>query len=46
MVKALGKRLWLVAGTVIVTVAIVVLGVNFSSGEKKIERRTPADCQS
>jgi cardiolipin synthase len=38
MVKALGKRVWLVVGTVIVTLAMVLLGVNFMSGEKKIER--------
>jgi cardiolipin synthase A/B len=38
MVKFLGKHLWLVGGTVIVTVAMVVLGLNFASGEKKIER--------
>ena len=33
------KPLWIVAGTVAVTVTAVLLALNLSSGEKKIERR-------
>ncbi len=38
MRSVLRNRVWLVLVTVIVTLALVLLGVNFMSGEKKIER--------
>ena len=39
MPKLSRKPLWIVAGTVAVTVTAVLLALNLSSGEKKIERR-------
>ena len=41
MFKFLRRRnmLWIVVGTIVVTIAVVLLAVNLMSGEKKIERR-------
>ena len=39
MPKFRRKTIWIVAGTAVVTVAAMLLALNLSSGEKKIERR-------
>ncbi len=39
MPKLRRKTIWIVAGTAVVTIAAVLLAMNLSSGEKKIERR-------
>ena len=39
MFKLRRKTIWIVAGTVIATAAAVLFAFNFTSGEKKIERR-------
>ena len=39
MFKLRRKTIWIVAGTVVATTAAVLFALNFTSGEKKIERR-------